>query len=32
MDAERTKWINGHRVDEFYWAKEFPVYVDRKLV
>lgn len=31
MSPERTTVINGHTVSEYYWAREFPVYVDNQL-
>lgn len=32
MDPERKCTINGRKVAEFYWAGEYPVYVDNRLV
>ena len=32
MTPERRKEINGHVVEEFYWAGRLPVYVDNRLV
>lgn len=31
MDPTRTATINGHAVREYYWAGEYPVYVDSQL-
>lgn len=32
MKAERTKKVNNHVVEEFYWAGKIVVYVDNNLV
>ncbi len=32
MTPERTRTINGRKISEYYWAGEYPVYVDRRLV
>lgn len=31
MSPERKTEINGHKVHEYYWAGEYPVYVDNRL-
>ncbi len=31
MDAVRKCTVNGHKVEEFYWAGKYPVYVDNQL-
>ena len=32
MNPERSKEINNHLIEEYYWHGEWPVYVDNKLV
>ena len=31
MEAERTKIIDGQKVEEFYWAGKYVVYINDKL-
>jgi hypothetical protein len=31
MTPERSKIINGHKINEYYWAGEFVVYIDNGL-
>ena len=31
MKAERIKIINGQKVEEFYWAGKYVVYIDNRL-
>ncbi len=30
MAPERSKTVNGHKVNEYYWAGEYPVYVNSR--
>ena len=32
MNPERSKEINDHLIEEYYWHGEWPVYVDNQLV
>lgn len=32
MSPERSKIINGRKVEEYYWSRRYPVYVDHQLV
>jgi len=32
MSPEKTTKVNGQLVEQFYWAGEYPVYVDHRLV
>lgn len=31
MNPERQKEINGHKIHEYYWNGDYPVYVDNHL-
>ena len=31
MSPERSCTVNGHKVREYYWAGEYPVFVDNRL-
>ena len=31
MTPSRTRTINGRKVNEYYWAGDYPVYVDNRL-
>jgi hypothetical protein len=32
MRPEKKRIVNGHKVEQYYWAREYPVYVDNHLV